>query len=158
MKKLLSILLALTMLCAISVTAFAAEIDENSDPKTAGTSVTATVAPTYTVVIPETCAVSEGATSTPLSFSVSGNPQPGATIEVGFSYDKLLKNTKNAAYTIPYVITEGNNQIDALIFAEDHIRNGSQINLSVDITADAWAAAYAGSYSGLVTFSVTYRT
>lgn len=53
MKKAITIVLAAAMLTACSVTAFAESITQNSDPKTGDTTVSYTVDPAYTVVIPE---------------------------------------------------------------------------------------------------------
>ena len=54
MKKLLTIMLALVMVLSLSVTALAADITQDSDPKTGNTTVTFNVDPTYTVTIPAT--------------------------------------------------------------------------------------------------------
>ena len=55
MKKILTLALVTAMLTATGITAYAAdtEVDQDTTPPTGTTSVTMSVAPSYTVTIPE---------------------------------------------------------------------------------------------------------
>ncbi|MEG1887408.1 MAG: hypothetical protein RR177_04710, partial [Oscillospiraceae bacterium] len=59
MKKIISVVLAAMLLMTMSLTAFAAEINADSPQKTASTSVTFAVEPTYSVTIPSTISLAK---------------------------------------------------------------------------------------------------
>lgn len=87
MKKILSILLALAMISAISVSAFAAdtEIKQDSDPKTANTNVTYTVDSVYTVVIPETVSLGNDIVITSAAMNIDVDEKVNVTITDGIT-------------------------------------------------------------------------
>ena len=69
MKKVFAVILAVAMLASLSVTAFAADNTLNYDenPQSNDTTVTYSVAPTFTVTIPETVTIGADGTSATVS-------------------------------------------------------------------------------------------
>ena len=65
MKKLIAFILALSLFAVMSATALATEIDQDDDPQRASATITTSIAPTYTITIPEDVAVEFDNTSTP---------------------------------------------------------------------------------------------
>ena len=71
MKKLFALILAITMMATLSVTAFAADYDTAGDK---GMTVTYSVSPAYTVTIPETVTIgADGTMVCPLERKNSRN-------------------------------------------------------------------------------------
>ena len=69
MKKILTLALVTAMLTATGMTAFAADVDQDTTPPTGTTSVTMSVAPSYTVTIPESVVLNEQTVSTPYNYT-----------------------------------------------------------------------------------------
>lgn len=59
MKKIISIILASVLVLAMSITAFATEINQDSEVRTADATVSLEVHPTYTITIPSTIDLSK---------------------------------------------------------------------------------------------------
>lgn len=156
MKKLIAFLITAVLLTAASTTAFAAEINQDdSDPKTSQATVTTSIAPTYTVSIPEDVSVAFNDISTEWgSIEVTqAQIDPDKQIVVSLAAG-ALKNSADSTKTIPYTVNDANG-----VFTEAaYLAKGDKTDLTINITADDWNKAYAGSYSDTVTFTVSYES
>lgn len=99
MKKLLTLTMVLIMALAMSVPAFAADVDQESDPKTGDMLATYTEAQTYTVTIPDTIDVAkQGDAAVAVTVSAS---------DVVIDANQTLKVTVSSANTWKLVSEEG---------------------------------------------------
>ena len=159
MKKLLTCVLALATVLSMSVTAFAADITQGSDPKTTNTNVTFNVDPTYTVTIPATITLAKDA---------DGNYKQDATItaadvrleegmEVFVSLQsnfKLTTGVTDTYYELPYTVTVGDSAT-AIATGDTVATFGtSTANQSVTLHFTAANPTYAGEYKDTVTFTI----
>lgn len=153
MKKIWSIALAAALTLCMGMTAFAAEVNESTEPKTVNTEITTSVAPTYTVTIPADTEIEFNAVSTDLgSISLDAaqiNPNYVVTVSANAG---VFSNEADAQKTIPYKLTAG---ADEFASAE-YMAAGESTALKIAIEKTAWEAASAGDYSGTITFTVAY--
>ena len=165
MKKLLTIMLALVMVLSLSVTALAADITQDSDPKTGTTNVTFNVDPTYTVTIPATVELEKKTAADETvtyekDLTVSAENVrllEGKQIQVTLTSDFTLTNdTQNggAATNLSYTVTVGDS-------ATPIVTDGVVATFGTSTTEQTsvlhFAAAnptYAGDYSDTVTFTI----
>lgn len=154
MKKIISFALAATMALSASATAFAAEITQDSDPKTTNATITTSIAPTYTVTIPADVDVAFNATATDFgSIEVTAAQlDPDKCIKVELASDGNLENLVDNTKVIPYTVTSG----ETAFTSATYLATGEKTDLTINITADDWNKAYAGDYSDTVTFTVSY--
>ncbi|MGN0442589.1 MAG: hypothetical protein ACI4FO_07775 [Acutalibacteraceae bacterium] len=154
MKKILAALLSISILASVSVTAFAAEINQDSDPKTADAEITTSIAPTYTVTIPADVTVEFNAETTDFGEIkvTSAQIDPDKCIKVALTSDGELNNAVDETKVIPYTVTAGNTAFTS----ETYLATGDSTELTINITQDDWNKAYAGDYSDTVTFEVSY--
>lgn len=154
MKKLIASALALAMCCAMAVPAYAATINQGSDPKTSNAEITTSIAPTYTVTIPDSVEVEFNATQTQFgSIEVTqAQIDPDKQIVVSVTSGEALINQTDNTKTLPYTIEDGNGEFTSAAY----LAEGDKTDLTVNITEDDWNAAYAGDYSDTVTFTVAY--
>lgn len=154
MKKFTAIILTLVLILSLSVTAFATEINQDSDPKTSDVTVTTSIEPTYTVTIPANTTVDFNATST--SFGAiqldAAQIDPGYVVRVALDASGTLKNAKDTRKTIAYTV----NDVNSAFVSADYTVAGQSTPLTIDITQDAWNTAFAGDYSDVMTFTVSY--
>ena len=109
MKKLFALLLAITMMATLSVTAFAAEYDTTGDK---GMTVTYSVAPAYTVTIPETVTIgAEGTEKTVSAEDVVVNKGQYVSVTLAADNNFTVKTTEGAELT--YTITANGENIAA---------------------------------------------
>lgn len=155
MKKLTALVLAIVLTLSLSVTAFAAEINQGSDPKTANVTVTTSIDPTYTVTIPADVQVTFNETSATFGTVKLDAAQidPGYAVQVALTASGTLKNQADNTKTIAYTVNDANG--DAFTVGT-YTTAGEQTPLTIDITQAAWNAAFAGTYSDTVTFTVSY--
>ena len=109
MKKLFALLLAITMMATLSVTAFAADYDTTGNK---GMNVTYSVAPAYTVTIPETVTI--GADGTEKTVSAEGvvvNKGQYVSVTLAESNNFTVKTTEGAELT--YTVTANGENIAA---------------------------------------------
>ena len=160
MKKLIASILALSLLAATSTTAFAAEIDQDDDPKTSKAEITTSITPTYVVSIPDNTSVAFNATQT--SFGsievIKAQIEPDKQIKVSLTADTAdgsfnLVNSADETKAIPYTV----NGEDGAFSSGVYTKAGDKTDLTINIAQEDWNAAYAGSYSGTVIFTVSYE-
>ena len=142
MKKMLCILLTLSLI--FCVTALAEEYTENS--KSATTTLTTTIAgpdaPTYTIVIPSTLAITPNATSTTLYVEVT-EMKNADSVKVTTDSNGTMSNGSGG--TIAYTVTNNTLQWSMV----------SQKWMNIEITAAQWQQAPAGTYTGTMSFSIS---
>lgn len=155
MKKFFAILLAALMVATMSVTAFAAEINPDSDPKTGDTSVTYSVAPTYTVTIPATVTLGETAEI------------KAENVRVNKGYEVNVKLTSTSAAEGAFVVksAEGAELLYTVKNGEADVTVGNTVLTVNPETATTGSTTlsfvapadvqYAGTYTGTVTFTVS---
>ena len=154
MKKLIAVLLSLALAAAMSVSAFATAVDEDTADKTVDAVITASIQPTYTVTIPEDVSVTFNETSTDFGSVelTAAQIEPDHAVQVDLDASGALKNAADESKTIAYAV---NSEAGAFTTAQ-YDAAGESTALTIDITQEAWNAAYAGSYSDTVTFTVSY--
>lgn len=160
MKKIISIALALVMMFAICVPAFAAETkDITNDAPDAQDAVIKTVTTgetgTYTVKIPATTTIDWGAESTTLEYTVSAHLKSGDTLKVTAAakdgnYTMTDANSLPLAYTL-----EGDT---AYTTPANTVVTNEAKALNVKVAADAWAGAVISEYTGYITFTAEVVT
>ena len=160
MKKLIASILTLSLLAAMSATAFAAEIDQDDTPQSSQAVITTSIDPTYLVSIPENTAVPFNATET--SFGsievIKAQIEPDKQIRVSLTADTAdgalaLVNQEDETKTIPYTVNDANGVFSSEVYAKD----GDKTDLTIHITQDDWNKAAAGSYEDRVIFTVSYE-
>jgi len=132
MKKFLALALAIIMMAAIAVPAFAATIDETTNPQTATTTVTYGVSQSYVVTVPDAVDFAQGNTKT-ATVSASEVVIPGnRKLQVAIAsaageytvpnssvvYDAkvawtMVENTKNGSAAVPYTVNLTRNKTGA---------------------------------------------
>ena len=148
MKKILAIAMAIVMMMAIAVPAFAGEITNapGSGESTVKTDTTAVGAGTFTVTYPAEMVVAWNATSTAFTYDIDTQLLVGKvlTVTVADKADGFIM--KNGTRELPYALTG-----DVTATAEEVTDVTKTIN--VEITTDNWTAVAIGDYSDIVTFS-----
>lgn len=154
MKKLISALMALCLVLSISVTAFAAEIDQETDPKTSQATITTSIAPTYTVTIPESVSVAFNAETTDFGAIevTAAQLDPGKCIQVSLNASGELENKADSSKVLPYTVSCG----DSEFTSAKYLAAGEKSDLKINITREDWNKAYAGDYEDIVIFEVAY--
>lgn len=155
MKKLTAIVSAFALTLTLSANAFAAGINQDSDPKTSDVEVKTSISPTYTVTIPANTTVTFNRLSTSFGSVKLDAAQinPGYAVKVELNASGKLKNQADNNKTIAYTINDKNGKA---FTAQQYTAAGQETPLTIDITQAAWNAAFAGSYSDTVTFTVSY--
>ena len=158
MKKAITIVLAAAMLTACSVTAFAESITQNSDPKTGDTTVSYTVDPAYTVVIPESVTLGDTAATEQIKIygaDESSNvviPQ-GKKVNVALTNSTNGFNVKNAdGDTIAYTVNDKSSADDLTAVAECAAGTKKNTDITFKKTGET---KYAGTYTDTLTFTVS---
>ena len=159
MKKAITLALVGAMLTATGITAFAADIDQDTTPPTGTTSVTMSVAPSYTVTIPESVVLNEqqdgtysnDAVITATNIRLNNNKIVTVTMDSDF----LLENAQGAA-ALPYTLTindaEKASGDTVATFATDADLTLVQQSDTLHFAAEA--PTFAGDYSDTVTFNI----
>ncbi|MGN0470352.1 MAG: hypothetical protein ACI4GV_05500 [Acutalibacteraceae bacterium] len=156
MKKATSFIMA-TLLCAFCAqTAFAANISQDSDSKSANTQLTAFKSATYEVVIPESAIIDFDKEYTEIGNIEykEGNLEPGAYVTVTLDSKSELKNTKGD-YTIDYSILSGTTEFNSVKYTEDTAPE-TKTPLQAYISSEYLDAAKAGHYEATLTFYIAY--
>ena len=146
---------ALTISMAL-LSVSAAEIHEDSDPKTVEAVITTSISPTYTVTIPADTSVTFNTLET--SFGsievIAAQIDPDKCIRVTLTTDGELNNQADEAKVIPYAINDANGDV---FTSADYLAVGDKTDLTINITQDDWNKAAAGAYTDTVTFTVSYE-
>ena len=154
MKKLFALLLAITMMATLSVTAFAADYDTTGDK---GMTVTYSVAPAYTVTIPETVTI--GADGTEKTVSAEGVVvEKGQYVSVTLAENNnfTVKTTEGAELTYTVTANDKNIAAGGEILAVNPADSATgTANITFDI--DESAIQYAGTYTGTATFTIAVK-
>ena len=147
MKKILCALLILSLIfCATAL----AEGTYDQDDKTATTTLTTTIAgsdaPTYTVVIPSTLAITPNTTSTPLTVRlVEAKNAKSVTVTA----EANGSMTNGSGGTINFTV-------DSTTLTFSNFNNlPSEKWMSIHITEAEWQQAPAGNYTGALTFTIS---
>ena len=154
MKKLFALLLAITMMATLSVTAFAADYNTEGNK---GMNVTYSVAPAYTVTIPETVTI--GAEGTEKTVSAEGVVvKKGQYVSVTLAADNnfTVKTTEGAELT--YTVTANGENVAAggeilVVNPADSATGTATVTFDIDESA----IQYAGTYTGSATFTIAVK-
>ena len=154
MKKLFALLLAITMMATLSVTAFAADYDTAGDK---GMNVTYSVNPGYTVTIPETVTIGANGTSATVS-AEDVVVEKGQYVSVTLAADNnfTVKTTEGAELT--YTVTANGKAVAAggEILAVNPV-DGKTGTATITFDIDESDIQYAGTYTGSATFTIAVK-
>ena len=152
MKKLFALLLAITMMATLSVTAFAADYDTTGDR---GMTVTYSVAPAYTVTIPTDVTIDGNSTTISAEGVVV---EKGQYVSVTLAAENNFTVTTAEGATLDYTVTANG----ANVAAGDEIlavnpADGKTGTATVTFDIDESAIKYAGTYTGTATFTISVK-
>ena len=151
MKKLFALILTVAMLATMSVTAFAANTTGGS------MEVTYSVAPAYTVTIPETVTIGANGTSATVSAAdVVVNKGQYVSVTLAADNNFTVKTTEGAELT--YTVTANGETVAAggeilAVNPADSATGTATITFDIDETA----IQYAGTYTGSATFTIAVK-
>lgn len=155
MKKFISLLVILVLICLTSISSFAAEPNQDTVSKSAEVSYMTNA--TYTVTIPAYIVPSEKA-ETSMTYSVAVSDivvEYGSELNTTISYDGVMKDNKGAE--LEYALYLENEKIkdgDILMSEASGITDGHS---SVSFYGLCDKVKYAGSYSDTITFDFTVQ-
>ena len=154
MKKLFALLLAITMMATLSVTAFAADYDTAGDQ---GMNVTYSVAPAYTVTIPEDVTIGvDGTEKTVSAADVVVNKGQYVSVTLAADNNFTVKTAEGAELT--YTVTaNGENVAPGGEILAVNPADGKTGSASVTFDIDESAIQYAGIYTGTATFTIAVK-
>ena len=160
MKKVLSFAMALVMMMAVMVPAFAAELKANPDEAdviintstlkdTDGDGVGDKDAEEYTVTIPADTTIPWGTEETNVSYTVESHLKRDGRVKVAVAGASVMK-TVDGAYEIPYTLAG-----EGVAFASDvpTIYPAATKNVTVAISADDWNSAVVEEYKDILTYT-----
>ena len=162
MKKVISVLLAVAMLAALTVPAFAAEITKDSaeqsakvDVVTKTTNTDGEDAYTYTVTIPASFEFDWGDTAAKdATYTVTSQLLLGASLDVSVAANNGGKMTnENTASTLTYTLTNGG----STHFTEVNNSAAPTAAPSVSIAKEEYDGVPIAVYTGTMTYTVTYN-
>ena len=156
MKKLFALILAITLMASLTVTAFAdTAIGPNTEDKTGALEVSFNVDPTFTVTIPATVELKKEGSNYVSDYTITADAgvrlKKGETIVITVASNYEMTTAQGAK--LPYTITQGNNTITAennvvATFTTDTNAQSSTIHIAA---ADP---RFAGEYKDTVTFTI----
>ena len=151
MKKLFALILTVCLLASMSVTAFAANTTGGS------MEVTYSVAPAYTVTIPETVTIgADGTSATVSAEGVVVNKGQYVSVTLAADNNFTVKTTEGAELT--YTVTANGETVAAggeilAVNPADSATGTATITFDIDETA----IRYAGTYTGSATFTIAVK-
>lgn len=152
MKKAISVALALVMLFAVCIPAFAADISATGTGdvivSTSTKTATGEDAETYTVTIPADTTIAWGTESTDVSYTVESHLARNKAVSVAVAGSGEMK-TVDGAYTLAYTLD------GATAFTAEHpvVYPAAAQAINVLIAADDWNTAVVESYSDVLTYT-----
>lgn len=154
MKKLFALLLAITMMLSLSVTAFAAEIDQDTAaPQEGSIAVSYQVAPTYTVTIPATVTLGETAKIEVENVVV----EKGKQVEVALTNANDFKVATPEGAELTYTVKNGETEVaEGETVLAVNPKDGTTGETTLSFVAPT-TIQYAGKYEGTVTFTVAVK-
>ena len=149
MKKVISVVLALVMMMAVMVPAFAATLDVNTQSGNSTVlvdGITDKGDGTYSVEIPASVDLIWGDTTKEGTYKITSQVQTDKRVKVTLAKAKDLTNAANE--TIEFAVADATTGIanSAVVNNESHT-----FNLTID--ASEWAAASIATYEGTITFT-----
>ena len=161
MKKIMAIVMAIVMMMAIAVPAFAADTpvdlkEKNTDAgdviiTTSTDKADGTDGDWYLVTIPADTTIAWGEEKTALNYSVETHLLYGKTLDVDVTsadYIMTYAPEANVALNLAFALT---GDVDANFATVTY--PAVEKAISVDITADAWNNAVVGEYADTLTFT-----
>ena len=154
MKKLFALLLAITMMATLSVTAFAADYDTTGDK---GMNVTYSVNPGYTVTIPETVTIgADGTEKTVSAADVVVEKGQYVSVTLAENNNFTVKTTEGAELT--YTVTaNGETVAPGGEFLAVNPADGKTGTATITFDIDETKIQYAGTYTGTATFTIAVK-
>lgn len=152
MKKLFALLLAITMMATLSVTAFAADYDTAGDK---GMNVTYSVAPAYTVTIPTDVTI-DGNSTTISAEDVVVEKGKYVSVSLAADNDFTVATAEGAELTYTVTANGANVAAGGEILAVNPA-DGKTGTATVTFDIDESAIQYAGTYTGTATFTVAVK-
>lgn len=152
MKKLFALILAITMMATLSVTAFAADYDTTGDK---GMTVTYSVEPGYTVTIPTDVTIDGNSTTISAEGVVV---EKGQYVSVTLAENNDFTVTSGEGATLTYTVTKGNQPVSAggEILAVNPA-DGKTGTATIIFNIDESTIQYAGTYTGTATFTIAVK-
>ena len=160
MKKVLSFAMALIMMMAVMVPAFAAELKANHEcgdviidtstlKDTDGDGIGDTDAEEYTVTIPADTTIPWGTEETDVSYTVESHLKRDGRVKVTVSGAGVMK-TVDGVYEIPYALAGA-----GVAFTSDipTIYPAAEKAVTVTISADNWNSAVVEEYKDILTYT-----
>ncbi|MCL2106748.1 MAG: hypothetical protein FWH26_06815 [Oscillospiraceae bacterium] len=156
MKKTISILLALCLICAFGVTVFAVDLDK--DNPVGNTVISTVVEPSYTVLIPAALSIPFGNTSDQVltieasstDFRIHAGEQVDVSVSTANGVFALSNGTHNIAYAVKSPGVTAQNDIVAIFTAAGQAK-------TVNVAVSDWTTARtAGTYSQSLIFTLAY--
>lgn len=149
MKKLLCVLLTLSLSLILCATALAEDTYDEND-STASTTLTTTIkgpdAPSYTLIIPSTLTITPNATSATLTVQLTeANNVNSIRVETAANGSM----TNGSGGTIEFTVTS--NELSFGNFSS----LPSAKTMAIGITAEQWQQAAAGTYTGTMSFTIS---
>ena len=164
MKKILSLAMALVMMMAVMVPAFAANLTANPDEAdviintstlkdTDGDGVGDKDAEEYTVTIPANTTINWGTEETDVSYTVEAHLKRDGRVNVSVSGAGVMK-TDDGAYEIPYALVGEGVDLKADVHTIYVVGDGAAKKpVTVKISADNWNTAVVEEYTDILTYS-----
>lgn len=152
MKKVISIALALVMMLAICVPAFAAEISNTAPDAQDAVVKTSTDGQTgsYTVTFPAETVIVWGAEATNLQYTVSAQLGTNKTLTVTAAAKDGVSTMKDAnGLTLAYTLSGDT----AYTTPVNTVVTNAAKTLTVNVAADDWSNAVISEYTGYITFT-----
>ena len=154
MRKLFALILAIALMATLSVTAFAADYDTAGEK---GMNITYTVAPTYTVTIPEDVTIDTAGTEKVVSADgVVVNKGQYVSVSLDEDNDFTVRTAQGAELT--YTVTANGEEVAAggEILAVNP-KDGKTGTATITFDIDESNIQYAGTYTGSATFTIAVK-
>ena len=155
MKKFLAVLISALTMITMSITVFATQINQDSNLQTGDTTITYTVAPSYTVTIPATVSLGETATISAEGVILNKGEQVIVRLTGTSDESNAFKITTAQGAELTYTVKNGENTVavgDTVLVVNADAATDSSTTLSFSTPENV---QFAGTYSGTVTFEVS---